>query len=59
MFSNKTHFLNFLKNYFFIYIKNHQLSKYFQHNRERLQNQACERYQSLSKNEKDKKQQYG
>ena len=59
MFSNKTNFLNFKKKYFFIYFKNHQLSKYFQHNRERLQNQTCERYQSLSKKEKDKKQQYG
>ena len=30
--------------------------KYYQNNKERLQRKACERYQSLSKEEKEKKQ---
>ena len=33
--------------------------KYYQENNERLQKKARERYQNLSKKEKDKKQQYG
>ena len=35
------------------------LAKDYQDNKERLQKKACERYQSLSKEEKEKKQQYG
>ena len=34
-------------------------AKYYQNNKERLQKKARERYQSLSKELKDKKQQYG
>ena len=34
-------------------------AKYYQENKERLQKKACERYQILSKEEKEKKQQYG
>ena len=35
-------------------------AKYYQENKERLQkNKARERYQNLSKKEKEKKQQYG
>ena len=33
--------------------------KYYQENKERLIKRACERYQSLSKEEKEKKEQYG
>ena len=33
-------------------------AKYYQNNKERLQKKVCERYQSLSKEEKGKKQQY-
>ena len=31
------------------------LAKYYQENKERLQKKACERYQSLSNEEKEKK----
>ena len=31
-------------------------AKYYQNNQERLQKKFCERYQSLSKEEKEKKQ---
>ena len=34
-------------------------AKYFQENRERLQRKARERYQNLSKEEKEKKLEYG
>ena len=34
-------------------------TKYYQNNKERLQKKTRERYQSLSKEEKEKKQQYG
>ena len=34
-------------------------TKYYQNNKERFQKKAHERYQSLSKEEKEKKQQYG
>ena len=34
-------------------------AKYYQNNKERLQKKACERYQSLSKEEKESNQQYG
>ena len=34
-------------------------TKYYQNNKEKLQKKARERYQSLSKEEKQKKQQYG
>ena len=33
-------------------------AKYHQENKERLQQRACERYQNLSNEEKEKKQQY-
>ena len=33
-------------------------AKYYQNNKERLPKKACERYQSLSKEEEEKKQQY-
>ena len=33
-------------------------AKYHQENKERLQQRACKRYQNLSKEEKEKKQQY-
>ena len=35
------------------------LAKYYQENKERLQKKPCERYQNLSKEEKEKKGQYG
>ena len=34
-------------------------AKYYQENKERLQKKAPERYKNLSKEEKEKKQQYG
>ena len=34
-------------------------AKYYQENKERLQEKACERHQNLSKDKKEKKQQYG
>ena len=34
-------------------------AKYYQENKERLQEKARERYQNLSKEEKEKKRQYG
>ena len=34
-------------------------AKYFQNNKERLQKTACERYESFSKEEKEKQLQYG
>ena len=34
-------------------------AKHYQNNKERLRKRACERYESLSKEEKEKKQQYG
>ena len=33
-------------------------ANYYQENRERLQKKVCQRYQNLSKEEKDKKRQY-
>ena len=41
----------------FIYIKMSKDSsaKYYQNNKERLQKKSCERYQSLSKEEKEKR----
>ena len=33
-------------------------AKYYQENKERLLKKACERYQNLSKNEKENKRQY-
>ena len=46
---------------FVIYIKISKdlSSKYYQDNKERLQKKVCERYQTLSKEGKEKKQQYG
>ena len=34
-------------------------AKYYQDNKERLQKKSCEKYQSLSKEEKDKKGEHG
>ena len=34
-------------------------ARYYQENKRKLQEKVCERYQSLSKEEKEKKQQYG
>ena len=34
-------------------------AKYYQENKDRLQKRACKRYQNLSKEEKEEKQQYG
>ena len=45
--------------YTFIKISKVSLAKYYQNNREKLQKKAREKYQSLSKEEKEKKQQYG
>ena len=47
--------------FFFTYINMFKDSsaEYYQNNRERLQKKARERYQSLSKEEKEKKWQYG
>ena len=41
----------------FIYIKisKDSSAKYYQNNKERLQKKSCERYQSLSKEEKEKR----
>ena len=57
-------FYNFVFIYlfvFFIYIKitKNLLAKYHQENKEILQRKAHERYQNLSKEEKDKNQQHG
>ena len=41
---------------FFLYIK--ILNNYYQKNKEKLSKKACERYQNLSEEEKDKKRQY-
>ena len=47
--------------FIFIYIKisKNLLAKYYQENKEKLQKKACERYQSLSKEEKEIKQKHG
>ena len=47
--------------YFFLYIKmsKNLSAKYDQENKEWLQKKAHERYQNLSKVEKEKKRQYG
>ena len=47
--------------FFFTYINMFKDSsaEYYQNNKERLQKKARERYQSLSKEEKEKKWQYG
>ena len=42
-----------------IKISKHLSAKYNQENKERLEKKSCERYQNLSKEEKEKKQQYG
>ena len=34
------------------------VNKYYQKNKEKLQKEACERYQNLSEDEKEKKRQY-
>ena len=36
-------------------MSNNSAAKYYQNNKERLQKKACERYQSLSKERKEKK----
>ena len=56
MFSN-----NFFINFSLTYIKlsKDSSAKYCQNNKERLQKKAGNRYQSLSKGEKEKKRQYG
>ena len=48
---------NFFYNFFFTHIKTSKDSsvKFYQNNKERLQRKACERYQSLSKEEKEKR----
>ena len=48
-------------NFFFIYVRiSKSLSgKYDQENKERLQKKAREKYKNLSKEEKEKKRQYG
>ena len=53
----RTFFINFVDNSFFIYIKmsKNLPAKYYQENKERLQRKAHERYQNLSKEEKEKK----
>ena len=54
-------FINFFIIFFFIYIKvsKNLSAKYYQESKERLQKKARERYQNLSKEEKEKKRQYG
>ena len=49
--------INFFYNFFFIYIKmsKNLSAKYNQENKERLQKKARERYQNLSKEEKEEK----
>ena len=60
-----TFFTNFViivfYTFLFIYIKisKNLSAKYHQKNKERLQKKPCEKYQSFSKEEKEKKQQYG
>ena len=56
MFSN-----NFFIIFFLTYIKvsKDSWAKYYQKKNERWQKKACQRYKSLSKEEKEKKQQYG
>ena len=58
IFKSSNHFFyNFLYNFFLIYIKmfKNLSAKKYQGNKERLQKKACERYQNLSKEEKEKK----
>ena len=60
--SNKSiFFIISFYNFFFTYIKisKDSLAKYYQDKKERLQKKARARYQSLSKEEREKKQQYG
>ena len=40
-------------------MSNNSSAHYHQENKERLQKKACERYQKFSKEEKEKKRQYG
>ena len=55
--SSNNFFYNFRYNFFLIYIKmsKNLSAKKYQGNKERLQKKACERYQNLSKEEKEKK----
>ena len=50
-------YIYIFKNFFFIYIKisKNLSAKYYQENKERLRTKARERYQNLSKEEKEKK----
>ena len=58
--SNKSNFyIQFLYNFFSLKNFRDSSAKYYPDNKERLQKKACKRYQSLSKEEKKKKQQYG
>ena len=46
-------------NYLLLKMFKNLSAKYYQENKERLQEKACERYQNLSKEKKEKKRQYG
>ena len=48
-----------LYNYLLLKMFKNLSAKYYQENKERLQEKACERYQNLSKEKKEKKRQYG
>ena len=54
-------FITFFCQFIFINVKMSKDSSfnYYQDNKERQQKKACERYQSLSKEDKEKKWQYG
>ena len=49
--------LNSCSIFTYIKISKKSSAKYYQHNKERIQKKACERYQSLFKEEKEKKRQ--
>ena len=53
-------FINFFLNFFFVYIKMFKiLSAKYEKIKKDYKKKACERYQNLSKEEKEKKWQYG
>ena len=56
--SKKNFFLVFINFFLYIKISKDLSAKQYQDNKERLK-RACERYKSLSAEQKDKKQQYG
>ena len=52
--SNKSIFYKYFIFFFIIFSSKHLSAKYYQENKERLQKNACEKYQNLSKEETKK-----